>query len=38
LTKVMSIVRPEDNNRMIREGYEIASRRHQIFVEHGFVS
>jgi hypothetical protein len=38
LTKVMSIVIPEYNNGLIREGYEIASRRHQTFVEHGFVN
>ncbi len=37
LTKLLSIASPIDYNHLIREGYEIASRRHQEFVKCGFT-
>lgn len=36
ITKMINIVKPCDNNLLIREGYEYASRRHQVFLDCGF--
>jgi len=37
ITNLMSIVTPEKTNGLINEGYDIASRRHQAFIDCGFV-
>ncbi len=36
LNNFLSIVEPEYTNQLIREGYEIASRKHQTFIDCGF--
>jgi len=38
ITKLMTIVKPHHVNGLIREGYEFASRRHQTFLNIGFIS
>lgn len=37
LTNLMKIVKPDKCNSLIREGYEIASSRHQKFIDCGFI-
>jgi hypothetical protein len=37
LSKIITIVKPEHCNTFINEGYEIASRHHQTFIDCGFV-
>lgn len=38
ITSMLSIVTPEDANGLIKEGYDIASTRHQAFIDCGFIS
>ena len=38
ITKILSFASPADYNHLMREGYEIASRRHQEFVKCGFTA
>jgi hypothetical protein len=37
ITKLMTMVKPEHCNSFINEGYKIASRRHQTFIDCGFM-
>ena len=37
LVNLMKMVKPDNCNSLIREGYDIASRRHITFLEHGFI-
>ena len=38
ITKILSIASPTDYNHLMREGYEIASRKHQEFIKCGFTA
>jgi hypothetical protein len=38
ITKFMSVVEPSDFNILIRQGYEIASHKHQTFLNCGFIA
>jgi len=37
MTKLMTMVKPKNCNSFIREGYQIASHRHQTFIDCGFM-
>lgn len=37
ITKIMDIVKPRNNNVLIRQGYEIASYKHDTFIDCGFL-
>ena len=38
IKKIMAIVEPSKCNTLIQEGYQIASKHHHTFIEHGFTS